>query len=194
MEPHEVLKDSIAMSIGSITLAMMLLWGFPTLGKRAYYEPNDALAIATISLLLFLILFGTVLFLDALSNLGKYYYVAGLFSMCFGTLLLLAMLFFRFLFVDMSDSNLEKTESVIMAVIGIVMFFKGGYYLSKHEPLAGSIAEIIGFLLVLVVLSFWSCYFVELWKALLLTLSGFCIIFWGFRSFGIRRTNEPVKG
>lgn len=193
METHEVLKDSIAMTIGSITLVMMLLWGFPTLGRRAYYESNDIIAIATIAILLFLILFGAVLFLDALSNLGKDYYIAGLFAMCFGTVLLLIMLFFRFLFVDVSDSNLEKTETIIMAGIGIVMFFKGGFYLSKHEPMAGSIAEIIGFSLVLVVLSFWSWYFVELWKALLLILSGFCIIFWGFRSFGVRRSTETAK-
>jgi len=80
-----------------------------------------------------------------------------------------------------------------MAVIGIVLFFKDGFYLSKHEPLAGSIAEIIGFSLVLIVLTFWSWSIVELWKTLLLILSGVCIIFWGFRSFGVLRTGEIVK-
>ncbi len=74
-----------------------------------------------------------------------------------------------------------------MTSIGIMLFFKGGFYFSRHEPLASSIAEIFGFVIVLYALLFWGYSILDLWKALIMIFSGFCLIFCGFYSFGAER-------
>ena len=183
MEEYKAVKDSIAMAIGGVILIMMLLWGFPAFGSRILLEEDATAAFLIASLISFLLLFGTLLFLSSLGNLGEDYSSAGIFAMCVGGVILIIILFWEFLFSDIGEFNLELVETILVTPIGTILLLEGGYNLGKHKPLASSLTEIIGFVIVLVALSFWALSILELWKAGIMTLSGFCLIFGGFFSF-----------
>ncbi len=174
------------MMIGSVILTIMLLWGFPALGRQVMAEVNTSIALMMLLIIFSLLFFGTALFMGALNNLGRDYYLPGLFAICMGTGILMVMLFWDFLFPDITESALEVIETFVMTSIGIILFYRGGFYLSKHEPLASSIAEIIGFVIVLYSLLFLGYSSLDLWKSLIMTFAGFVLIFGGFHSFGSR--------
>jgi hypothetical protein len=192
MEEDKTVKDSIAMAIGSIILIIMLFWGFSAFGSRVVAEEDATAAFLVSSLISFLLLFGTLLFLSSLASLGEDYDLAGILAMCVGAVILIIILLWGFLFSDIGEFNLELVETILMTPIGTILLLEGGFYLGKHRPLASSLTEIIGFVIVLVALSFWAFSILELWKAGIMTLSGFCLIFGGFFSFFEKR--EGGKG